>query len=102
MAAQFSGFKINACEIREDFRRKPNALHHPVIYRSVKPLHLTAAYPTGPYALTQNDEAGRVLLRTGHHGRKSEQIFGTADFSLANAPGSPIRKPITRKMEVKS
>ena len=62
MAAQFSGFKINACEIREDFRRKPNALHHPVIYRSVKPLHLTAAYSAASYALTQNDEADRVLL----------------------------------------
>ena len=44
----------------------------------------------------------RVLLRTEHHGRKSERICGTVDFSLANAPGSPIRKPITRKMEVKS
>ena len=62
MAAQFSGFKINACEIREDFRRKPNALHHPVIYRSVKPMHRNVAYPAIPYVLTQNDEAGRVLL----------------------------------------
>ncbi|MFR1220815.1 MAG: hypothetical protein ACLSDS_00735 [Oscillospiraceae bacterium] len=32
-------FPINPCEIRKGFRRKPNALHHPVIYRSVKPLH---------------------------------------------------------------
>ena len=98
----FAAPKNNACEIREDFRRKPNALHHPVIYRSVKPMHRNVVYPTAPHDLTQNSEAGRVLLRTGHHGRKSEQICGTADFSLANAPGSPIRKPITRKMEVKS
>ena len=101
-AAQFCCSKINACEIREDFRRKPNALHHPVIYRSVKPMHRNVVYPTVPHDLTQNSEAGRVLLRTEHHGRKSERICGTVDFSLANAPGSPIRKPITRKMEVKS
>jgi hypothetical protein len=68
-----------------------------VIYRSVKLLHRTAAYPAIPYAFTQNDEAGRVLLRTEHHGRKSERICGTADFSFANAPASPIGKPITRK-----
>ena len=55
-------FSINACEIRKDFRRKPNALHHPVIYRSVKPLHRTAAFLSIPYALAQNDEVGRVLL----------------------------------------
>ena len=60
--AQFCSPKNNPCEIREDFRRKPNALHHPVIYRSVKPLHLTAAYSAASYALTQNDEADRVLL----------------------------------------
>ena len=100
--ARFCCSKINACEIREDFRRKPNALHHPVIYRSVKPMHRNVVYPTVPHDLTQNSEAGRVLLRTEHHGRKSERICGTVDFSLANAPGSPIRKPITRKMEVKS
>ena len=98
----FAAPKNNACEIREDFRRKPNALHHPVIYRSVKPMHRNVVYPTVPHDLTQNSEAGRVLLRTEHHGRKSERICGTVDFSLANAPGSPIRKPITRKMEVKS
>ena len=102
MAAQFCSPKNNACEIREDFRRKPNALHYPVIYRNAKLLYRTVAYPAIPYVLTQNDESDRVLLRTGYHGRKSEQICGTADFSLANAPGSPIRKPITRKMEVKS
>ena len=50
----FNGLKINACEIRDDFRRKPNALHHPVIYQSVKLLHRTVAYPTVPYDLTQN------------------------------------------------
>jgi len=55
-------FPINACEIREDFCRKPNALHHPVIYRSVKPLHRTAVFLTVSYALTQNDEADRVLV----------------------------------------
>ena len=38
-------------------------------------MHLTAAYSAIPYALTQNSEAGRVLLRIGYHGRKSEQIF---------------------------
>ena len=98
----FAAPKNNACEIREDFRRKPNALHHPVIYRSVKPIHRNVVYPTAPHDLTQNSEAGRVLLRTEHHGWKFERICHAADFSLANAPGSPIRKPITRKMEVKS
>ncbi len=68
-----------------------------MIYRSVKPLHRTAAYPTVTYALTQNDEAGRVLLRTEHHGWKFERICHVADFSLANAPASPIEKPIIRK-----
>ena len=62
MAAQFCSPKNNACEIREDFRRKPNALHHPVIYRSVKLLHRTAAYPAVLYVLTQNDEADRAQL----------------------------------------
>ena len=100
--AQFCSPKINACEIREDFRRRSNTMHHPVIYRNAKLLYRTVAYPAIPYVLTQNDESDRVLLRTGYHGRKSEQICGTADFSLANAPGSPIRKPITRNMEVKS
>ena len=77
-------------------------MHHPVIYRNAKLLYRNVVFPTVPHDLTQNNEADRVLLRTGYHGRKSEQISGTADFSLANAPGSPIRKPITRKMEVKS
>ena len=54
--------EINACEIREDFYRRSHALHQPVIYRSVKLLHRTAAYPAVPYALAQNDEADRVLL----------------------------------------
>ena len=61
-AAQFCALKINACEIREDFCRKPNALHHPVIYRSVKPLHQTAAYPAALYVLMPNDEADRAQL----------------------------------------
>jgi len=60
--AQFCSPKNNPCEIRENFRRKPNALHHPVIYRSVKLLHRTAAYSVASYVLTQNDEADRVLL----------------------------------------
>ena len=37
-------------------------MHHPVIYRNAKLLYLTAAYSAVPYALTQNDEAGKVLL----------------------------------------
>jgi len=61
-AAHFFSPEINPCEIREGFRRRSNTMYHPVIYRSVKPLHLTAAYSVVPYALTQNDEAGRVLL----------------------------------------
>lgn len=78
--AQFCSPKINACEIRKDFRRRSNALYRPVIYRSVKPLHRTAAYSAASYVLMQNGEACRVLLRTGHRGRKSERICGTADF----------------------
>jgi len=90
-------FPINACEIRENFFRKPNVLHHPVIYRSVKPLHRTAAYPAVPYVLTQNDEADRALLRTGHHERKSERICGTEGFSPQSAHSSLTQKPISRK-----
>ena len=60
--AYFNGFKINACEIRKDFCRRSNALHHQVIYRSVNPLLRIAAYPAVLYVLTQNDEADRVLL----------------------------------------
>jgi len=37
-------------------------MHHPVIYRSMKPLHRDVVYPAVPHDLTQNDEAGRVLL----------------------------------------
>ena len=51
-AAQFCSPKNNPCETREDFRRRSNALYRPVIYRSVKPLHLTAAYSAASYALT--------------------------------------------------
>ena len=40
--------------------------------------------------------AERVLLRTGHHGRKSERICGTEDFSLTSTPASPIRNHTTR------
>jgi len=96
-AAQFCCSKINACEIREDFRRKPNALHHPVIYRSVKPMHRNVVYPAVPHDLTQNSEAGRVLFRTEHHGRKSERICGTTEFSPQSAHSSLTQKPISRK-----
>jgi hypothetical protein len=97
MAAQFCSPKNNACEIREDFCRRSNGLHHPVIYRSVKPMHRNVVYPTVPHDLTQNSEAGRVLLRTGHHGRKSERICGTADFSPQSAHSPLTQKPISRK-----
>jgi hypothetical protein len=72
-------------------------MHHPVIYRSVKPLHRTAAYPAISYAFAQNDEVDRVLLRTGHHRRKSERICGTADFSPQSAHSSLTQKPTSRK-----
>ena len=94
--AQFCSPKINACEIREDFRHGSNKIRHPVIYRNAKLLYRTVVYPTVPYDLTQNDEADRVLLRTGHHGQKSERICGTADFSSPRTPASPTRKPIIR------
>ena len=89
--------EVNPCEIHENFHRKPNAMHRPVIHQSVNPLHRTAAYPTVPHDLTQNSEAGRVLLRTEHHGRKSERICGTADFSPQSAHSSLTQKPISRK-----
>ena len=60
--AYFNGFKINACEIHENFHRKPNAMHRPVIHQSVKPLHRDVVDPTIPYDFTQKDETGRVLL----------------------------------------
>jgi len=63
----------------------------------VKPLHRNVVYPTVPHDLTQNSEAGRVLLRTEHHGRKSERICGTADFSPQSAHSSLAQKPISRK-----
>ena len=91
-----NGFKINACEIRKDFCRRSNALHHQVIYRSVNPLLRIAAYPAVLYVLMPNDEADRALLRTGHHGQKSERICSTADFSPTSTLASPIRKPIIR------
>ena len=53
---------VNPCEIHENFHRKSNAMHRPVIYRSVKPLHRNVVYPTVSHDLTQNDEADRVLL----------------------------------------
>ena len=94
--AYFNGFKINACEIRKDFCRRSNALHHQVIYRSVNPLLRIAAYPAVLYVLMPNDEADRALLRTGHHGQKSERICGTADCSLTSKPALATRKPIIR------
>ena len=53
---------VNPCEIHENFRCKPNAMHRPVIYGNVKPLHRNVVYPTVPHDLTQNDEVDRVLL----------------------------------------
>jgi hypothetical protein len=93
----FAAQKNNACEIREDFRRRSNALHHPVIYRSVKLLHRTVAYPAVLYVLMPDDEADRVLLRTGHHERKSERICGMSDFSPQGVHSSLTQKPISRK-----
>ena len=72
-------------------------MHHPVIYRNAKLLYRTVAYPAIPYVLTQNDEADRVLLRTGHHGQKSERICGMADSSPQSAHSSLIQKQISRK-----
>jgi hypothetical protein len=63
----------------------------------VKLLHRTAAYPAVLYVLMPNDEAGRVLLRTEHHGWKFERICGTADFSPQSAHSSLTQKPISRK-----
>jgi len=96
-AAQFRCHKINACEIRDDFRHRSNALHCPVIHQSVKPLHRDVVYPTALYDSTQKNEADRVLLRTGHHGQKSERICHAADYSPVSTSVSPKRKPITRK-----
>ena len=87
---------INPCEIHENFHYKPNAMHRPVIYRSVKPLHRDVVYPTVPHDLAQNDEADRVLLRIGHHRQKSERICGMAVFSLTSTPASPIRNHTIR------
>ena len=89
-------FEINPCEIHENFHCKPNAMHRPVVYRSVKPLHWDVVYPTVPHDLAQNDEADRVLLRIGHHGQKSERICGTEDFSPTSTPKLPTRKTATR------
>ena len=61
-AAQFFSLKINACENRKEICRRENVVHQRVIYKSIKRLHRTAAYPAVPHDLTQNDEADRVLL----------------------------------------
>ena len=89
--------EINPCEIHENFHCKPNAMHRPVIHQSVKPLHRDVVYPTVPHDLTQNDEADRVLLCTGHHGQKSERICDMAYFSLTSKPVLPTRKQTTRE-----
>ena len=73
-------------------------MHRPVIYRSVKPLHWNVVYPTVPHDLTQNDEADRVLLCTGHHRQKAERICGMADFSSPRTPASPIRNHTIKKI----
>ena len=57
---------------------------------------MSKTHPAVPNALTQNDESDRVLLRTGHHGRKSEQICGTAHFSFHSTPASPIQNHTSR------
>lgn len=72
-------------------------MHRPVIHQSVQPLHRDVVYPTVPHDLTQNDEADRGLLRTGHHERKSERICGMADFSPQSVHSSLTQKPILRK-----
>ena len=94
--AQFFSSAINPCEIHENFHCKPNALHCPVIHQRMKPLHRDVVYPTVPHDLAQNDEADRVLLRIGHHGRKSERICGTEDFLFHRTPALPIRNHTTR------
>ena len=59
--------EVNPCEIHGNFHRKPNAMHRPVIYQSVKLLHRTAAYPAVPHDLSQNDEADRGLLHMAQY-----------------------------------
>ena len=77
-------------------------MHRPGFTKSVNPLHRTAAYPTVPHDLTQNDEADRVLLRTGHHGQKSERICSTADFSpTKHTKITDTKNRYTKIMEVK-
>ena len=75
-----------------------------MIHQSVKPPHRNVTYPTVPHDFTQNDEADRVLLRTGYHGRKSEQICGTADFSPQSAHSSLSKKLMKSNLrnEIKS
>ena len=94
-------FPINPCEIREDFCRKPNALHHPVIYQSVKLLHQTAVFLPVSYVLTQNDEADRVLLRTGITGRNLSGFAARRIFHLQAYQNYRYEKPLHEIMEVK-
>ena len=73
--------------------------HRPILYTNL----LTSG--TLHRHLAEIDQAcneRRVLLRTEHHGRKSERICGTADFSPQSAHSSLTQKPISRNMEVKS
>jgi hypothetical protein len=72
-------------------------MHRPVIYRSAKPLHRIVVYPATPYVFMQNDEADRVLLWTGYHGQKSEQICGMADSPPQSVHSSLTQEPISRK-----
>lgn len=76
-------------------------MHRPVIYQSVKLLHRTAAYPAVPHDLSQNDEADRGLLRTGHHKRKFERICGMADFHLPAHQHHRYETTLHEIMEVK-
>ena len=77
-------------------------MHHPVIYRNAKLLYRNVVFPTVPHDLTQNDEADRGLLRTGHHGQKSERICGIADFHLEAHRHHRHENRIHESMEVKS
>ena len=65
-------------------------MHHPVIYRNVKPLHRTAAYPFIPYVLTQDDKTDNyydrslesvVFALTDHEYTKAnKQKYSNADL----------------------
>ena len=101
MGCQKRHITINPCEIHENFHRKPNAMHRPVIHQSVTPLHRTAAYPTVPHDLTQNDEADMVLLCTGHHGRNLSGFVAWQIFHLPAHQHHRYETTLHEIMEVK-